>query len=130
MHLMQVALLGRFNGQGLGPSVQDLISNHELQEGPSGIGVEHGVTSTPECRHESIHIKRATSDSILILIRTTPGVEYVKVVLVGGRVRGAMLVGDTGLEETFENLILSETDVSHIGDDMLTREVDIEDFFD
>ncbi|CBJ28169.1 conserved unknown protein [Ectocarpus siliculosus] len=126
----KVALLGRFNGQGLGPSVQDLISNHELQEGPSGIGVKHGVTSTPECRHESIHIKRATSESIRILIRTTPGVEYVKVVLVGGRVRGAMLVGDTGLEETFENLILSETDISHIGDNLLTREVDIEDFFD
>ncbi|CAN0548238.1 unnamed protein product, partial [Ectocarpus sp. 12 AP-2014] len=60
----KVALLGRFNGQGLIPSVQDLISNHELHEGPSGIG-------------------------------------YVKVVLVGGRVRGAMLVGDTALEETF-----------------------------
>lgn len=130
MHLTQVALLGRFNGQGLGSSVQDLISNHELEESPSGIGVKHGVASTPECRHESIHIKRATTESIRILIRTTPGVEYVKVVLVDGRVRGAMLVGDTGLEETFENLILSETDVSHIGDDLLSREVDIEDFFD
>lgn len=44
--------------------------------------------------------------------------------------RGAMLIGDTGLEETFENLILSGIDVSHIGDDLLSRDVDVEDFFD
>lgn len=47
-----------------------------------------------------------------------------------GRLRGAMLIGDTGLEETFENLILSGTDISHIGVDLLSREIDVEDFFD
>ncbi|CAM9199232.1 unnamed protein product [Hapterophycus canaliculatus] len=48
----------------------------------------------------------------------------------GGRVIGAMLIGDTGLEETFENLIFSGTDVSTIGDDLLSHRVDIEGFFD
>lgn len=50
--------------------------------------------------------------------------------MVDGRVRGAMLIGDTGLDETFENLILSGTNVSHVGDDLLSRDVDIEGLFD
>lgn len=53
-----------------------------------------------------------------------------QVVLLGGRVRGAMLIGDTGLEETFENLILSGTNVSDVGADLLSLDVDVEDFFD
>lgn len=53
-----------------------------------------------------------------------------QVILVGGRVRGAMLIGDTGLEETFENLILSGTNVSDVGADLLSLDVDVEDFFD
>ena len=48
----------------------------------------------------------------------------------GGQVRGAMLIGDTGLEETFENLILSGTNVSDVGPDLLSLDVDVEDFFD
>lgn len=41
-----------------------------------------------------------------------------------------MLVGDTGLEETFENLILNQTDVTSFGAELLSPDVDIEDFFD
>ena len=41
-----------------------------------------------------------------------------------------MLIGDTGLEETFENLILNGTDVSKIEDDLLSVDVDLEDYFD
>lgn len=41
-----------------------------------------------------------------------------------------MLIGDTGLEETFENLILSGTNVSDVGADLLSLDVDVEDFFD
>ena len=43
---------------------------------------------------------------------------------------GAVLIGDTGLEETFENLILNAIDVSCIGLQLLDPEVDIEDYFD
>ena len=53
-----------------------------------------------------------------------------QVILVGGEVRGAMLIGDTGLEETFENLILSGTNVSDVGPYLLSLDVDVEDFFD
>lgn len=53
-----------------------------------------------------------------------------QVVIENGKVVGAMLIGDTGLEETFENLILNGTDVSQFGSELLSVDVDIEDFFD
>ncbi|ETO27367.1 hypothetical protein RFI_09768 [Reticulomyxa filosa] len=46
------------------------------------------------------------------------------------RVMGAVLIGDTGLEETCENLILNKTDISKFGDDFLSVDVDLEDMFD
>jgi pyridine nucleotide-disulfide oxidoreductase domain-containing protein 1 len=57
-------------------------------------------------------------------------VEYVKVIVVEGLVKGAMLVGDTDLEETFENLILNQLDVSRYGEALLDPDFDIEDYFD
>lgn len=56
--------------------------------------------------------------------------EYIKYVLVNGRVQGAILIGDTGLEETTENLILNQIDVSSYGDDLLNPDIDVEDYFD
>lgn len=83
----KVALLGKFNAQGLGDDYQ-------------------------------------------LLLRCTKGVEYVKVVLQNGRMVGAVLIGETDLEETFENLILNETDLSEFGESLLDPRVDIDDFFD
>jgi len=51
-----------------------------------------------------------------------------KVVLRGGRMVGAVLIGETDLEEAFENLILNQLDVSIYGEELLSR--DIEDYFD
>ncbi|WAR07082.1 PYRD1-like protein [Mya arenaria] len=65
-----------------------------------------------------------------ILLRVTKGVEYVKVVLHDNRMAGALLVGDTDLEETFENLILNQTDLSPFKDHLLDPDIDIDDFFD
>ncbi|CAB1414454.1 unnamed protein product [Pleuronectes platessa] len=47
-----------------------------------------------------------------LLVRCTKGHEYVKVVLSGGRMVGAVLIGETDLEETFENLILNQMDLT------------------
>lgn len=41
---------------------------------------------------------------------------------------GAVLIGETDLEETFENLILNKMDLSQF--DLLDPSVDLEDFFD
>lgn len=42
---------------------------------------------------------------------------------------GAILKGKTDLEETFENLILNQTDLTPFKDHLLDPNVDIEDFF-
>lgn len=44
--------------------------------------------------------------------------------------QGAILIGETDLEETFENLILNQIDLSSFGEGLLDPNVDIEDFFD
>jgi NAD(P)H-nitrite reductase large subunit len=56
--------------------------------------------------------------------------EFIKLVLQNGRVVGAILIGETDLEETFENLILNQIDVSMLGEDLLNPDIDIEDYFD
>ncbi|TKS90994.1 Pyridine nucleotide-disulfide oxidoreductase domain-containing protein 1 [Collichthys lucidus] len=83
----KVVLLGKFNGQGLGPDQE-------------------------------------------LLVRCTKGQEYVKVVLRGGRMVGAVLIGETDLEETFENLILNQMDLTPYGEELLNPNIDIEDYFD
>lgn len=65
-----------------------------------------------------------------LLVRVTDGQEYVKLVLQNGRVVGAMLIGDTDLEEMCENLILNKIDVTNLMDDLLDPNIDIEDYFD
>ncbi|XP_030335134.1 pyridine nucleotide-disulfide oxidoreductase domain-containing protein 1 isoform X3 [Strigops habroptila] len=65
-----------------------------------------------------------------LMLRCTKGQEYVKVVMQSGRMMGAVLIGDTDLEETFENLILNQMDLSAYGEDLLNPDIDIEDYFD
>ena len=65
-----------------------------------------------------------------ILLRVTKRKEYVKVVLKNGKMQGAILIGQTDLEETFENLILNQMDLSVYGEDLLNPDIDIEDYFD
>ena len=55
---------------------------------------------------------------------------FIRVLLLRGKMMGAVLIGDTGLEETFENLILDGIDLSRYGPEILDPDVDIEDFFD
>lgn len=56
--------------------------------------------------------------------------EYVKLVVSEGRIHGAVLIGETDLEETIENLILNQLDVTLYKDQLLDPNIDIEDFFD
>lgn len=65
-----------------------------------------------------------------ILLRTTPGQEYIKFVLQNERLQGAILIGETDLEEMCENLILDQIDLSPFGDDILNPDIDIDDYFD
>ena len=91
--------------------------------------VASGTRNSEEAPASQID-EQTTADGTTILVRVTPGVEYVKVVLSRGRVQGAMLIGETGLEETFENLILGQLNVGAIGVGLLDPDVDIDDYFD
>ncbi|XP_047116793.1 pyridine nucleotide-disulfide oxidoreductase domain-containing protein 1 [Schistocerca piceifrons] len=65
-----------------------------------------------------------------LLVRVTKGNEYIKLVIKDGKVHGAVLIGETDLEEMCENLILNQLDVSVYGEDLLNPDIDIEDYFD
>ncbi|XP_008849816.1 pyridine nucleotide-disulfide oxidoreductase domain-containing protein 1 [Nannospalax galili] len=65
-----------------------------------------------------------------LMLRCTRGQEYVKAIMQNGRMMGAVLIGETDLEETFENLILNQMDLSPYGKDLLDPNIDIEDYFD
>ncbi|XP_033227232.1 pyridine nucleotide-disulfide oxidoreductase domain-containing protein 1 [Belonocnema kinseyi] len=65
-----------------------------------------------------------------ILLRVTKGEEYVKLILKNGKMQGAVLIGETDLEEMCENLILNQLDLSIYGADLLNPDIDIEDYFD
>ncbi|KAL1123705.1 hypothetical protein AAG570_001478 [Ranatra chinensis] len=65
-----------------------------------------------------------------LMVRVTRGVEYVKLVIKDGRLQGAVLIGETDLEEMCENLILNQLDLTDFGEDLLNPDIDIEDYFD
>lgn len=65
-----------------------------------------------------------------ILVRVTKGMEYVKLVMKDGKMQGAVLIGETDLEEMCENLILNQLDLSAYGEELLNPNIDIEDYFD
>ncbi len=59
-----------------------------------------------------------------------PGSTFVRVLLLRGRLQGAILIGNTGLEETFENLILDGLDLSQYGADLVDPEAELDHVFD
>lgn len=65
-----------------------------------------------------------------VLLRITKDTEYIKLVMKDGKMQGAVLIGETDLEEMCENLILNQLDLSAYGEDLLNPNIDIEDYFD
>ena len=65
-----------------------------------------------------------------IQYRVTAKKELIKVILQNGTMKGAILIGETNFEETFENLIYNQLDISRFGDHLLDDILDVEDFFD
>ncbi|XP_046469448.1 pyridine nucleotide-disulfide oxidoreductase domain-containing protein 1 [Neodiprion pinetum] len=65
-----------------------------------------------------------------ILLRMTKNVEYIKLILKDGKLKGAVLIGETDLEEMCENLILNQLDLTIYGEDLLNPDIDVEDYFD
>uniref|UniRef100_A0A915BDT3 Pyridine nucleotide-disulfide oxidoreductase domain-containing protein 1 n=1 Tax=Parascaris univalens TaxID=6257 RepID=A0A915BDT3_PARUN len=64
------------------------------------------------------------------LIRITKDQEYVKLIIHDGRIQGAVLIGETELEDVIENLILNQIDITDQEDGLLDPNIDIGDYFD
>ncbi|KAF6004950.1 pyridine nucleotide-disulfide oxidoreductase domain 1 [Cyanidiococcus yangmingshanensis] len=56
--------------------------------------------------------------------------QYVRVILWKNRLVGAVLLGETGLEEVYEHLLLNRIDVSFLGPALVDGSIDLEDYFD
>lgn len=55
---------------------------------------------------------------------------FARVLLLRGRMQGAVLIGETELEETCENLILTGLDLSGIGAQLLDPDIELDHIFD
>lgn len=147
-------LLGRFNGQGFdrilsdhdqiavtadmpgSDSVQFPLENcmktfllpHQSNLIESKSDVELPEKTSKIAMSNMVEVNK--SHDIEIWLRVTPEVEYIKLVVFKGRVVGALLIGDTDMEEVVENLILNQLDVSMYGIDILDPHNEVEDYFD
>ncbi len=129
----KVVLLGAFNGQGLGDTYERALKTRVITSAGVALGGPAAAAAAAGAPPEPRSPDAAAADpaaGVKVLVRVTPGHEYVKVVLLGGRVQGALLIGESDLEETFENLMLTQLDVGAFADSLLDPDVDIEDFFD
>lgn len=123
----KVVLLGRYNGQGLGAETERVLrtvrlgkQRTETESCPSSCQGTSSAATKPERENCPLQV----------LVRSTPGQEVVKIVLYRGRVVGALLIGETEMEEVLENLILNQLDVTALGIDLLDPDLDIGDYFD
>ena len=147
----KVVLLGRFNGQGimkpdLEASVKSIAIDRDTKISQKSDGSRSsGIDEPKKGKKSKDNMKKTLSCSsdptlgaatgkntsnVEIWTRITPKQEYIKLTVVSGRVVGALLIGDTDLEEMLENLILNKLDVSRLGIGLLDPDVDIEDYFD
>lgn len=123
----QVVLLGKFNAQGLGSNYELLVRCTKGQEyvkvmrqNKKMLIVYIVLTFIISFKHSAFR---------LVFNQSLPGFSL-QVVLSGGKMVGAVLIGETDLEETFENLILNQMDLTLYGEELLNPNIDIEDYFD
>lgn len=144
----KVVLLGRYNGQGMEDAVIDEIKNtilisNSTHSSPPAISQSHtqkivSFTQMEQCQGENeaplyCIIAEYVCDAdpeVSLWVRFVPGQQYIKMVIHRGRLVGALVLGDTDLEEVFENLILNEMVVSGYGSALLDPNVDVESYFD
>ena len=78
----------------------------------------------------NFHAMGLHKHEVEFLLRYGRGDEYVKLVLLRDRMVGAVLIGETGLEEMCENLILNQLDLIDLKDHILNPDIDMDDYFD
>ena len=120
---LKVILLGSFNLQKFLPEADEkdvrILSRKFIDDGSSS-------SSSIEVANNNNNEEKGEEYFTSLCSNST----FIRVVTYKGKVVGAVLVGETNLEETFENLIQDKIDVSHLENDLLDPDVDIEDYFD
>ncbi|CAI2340767.1 unnamed protein product [Caenorhabditis sp. 36 PRJEB53466] len=74
--------------------------------------------------------ERQSAGSWKVVLRNTGKDQIVRCVVVNNVIVGALLIGETDMEETLENLILNKTDLEGISETFLDPGVDLDDYFD
>ena len=113
--------MGRYNAQGLGADIETVTRQ---------LVIASDGSKSIDQSSSSLHPATLTPSTVELWVRIIPGQQYIKLVVFKGKVVGALLLGDTELEEVFENLILDRLDVSGLGMDLLDPNIDIGDYFD
>eukprot|EP01040_Poterioochromonas_malhamensis_P012693 gene12694-13901_t len=126
----KVVLLGRYNAQGFGKDIEDTVKMSTVIV--KGEEVEFQVDSPgDQGKNQTVQNQsKGSKSSFELWVRINPGKEYIKLVIYEGRVIGCLLIGNTDLEEVFENLILNRLNISSIGIRLLDPMIDIGDYFD
>ena len=105
---LRVILLGLYNGQGLEREPEeDIVTYCREEDGEGGSGASGGGGGDGG-----------------------GGPFFARALLLRGRLAGAVLIGDTGLEGVFEDLIMDGIDVSFLGPRLLDPDLDLEAIFD
>lgn len=116
--------------------VDQQIVRHKLNDNGSlstSIHKENALSNPDDNNNNNnkINVETASKAEVEIWVRVSPGIEYIKLVVWRGKyIVGALLIGDTELDEVFENLIMNQIDVSPFGIDLLRPDIDIGDYFD
>lgn len=133
----KVVLLGQYNAQGLGEGLENVVKKTVLL--PDTVNNEandindscDGQRKRRKVWQEDVPTTPGRSSSEYeIWSRVAPNKHFIKLVVRRGRIIGAMLIGDTDMEEVFENLILNQLDVSALGPALLDPDIDLADYFD
>lgn len=104
----KVIFLGLYNGQKLDKErAEDIALYSRVLEGEGGGEGGHAGCCRPGASRKQPEAIRAED---ALRERT-----FVRVLMLRGRMQGAVLIGDTDLEEAFENLILDGLDLSRYG---------------
>ena len=147
----KVVLLGLYNGQGLEKEPEsDIVmysraSEVRVARGHTACSL-HLMLTIKVCLWQCIimqpdmhlqHVGSWQSQQHLIIVRLRferamqgDNPTFVRVLLLRGKMAGAVLIGETGLEETFENLILDGLDLSSYGPALLDPDMEIDHMFD
>ena len=123
---LKIILLGSFNLQKFLPEADEkdvrILSRKFIDDGSSSSISSSSIEDANKNNNE----EKGEEYFTYLCSNST----FIRVVTYKGKVVGAVLVGETNLEETFENLIQDKIDVSHLENDLLDPDVDIEDYFD